>query len=90
MPNAVEDAREPSYTNNIQPTNNALNAVREAAQPLTGTNHDYDSLFELIADAHLVLLGEATHGTHDTKRLTAEKNFDSPSARRRVSSGLWA
>jgi len=54
--------------------------VREIAEPLSGLN-DYDRLLELIGDARFVLLGEATHGTHEfyseraaiTKRLIADK-----------------
>jgi erythromycin esterase-like protein len=45
--------------------------------------NDYHALLELTGDARLVLLGEATHGTHEfyreraqiTKRLLAEKGF---------------
>ena len=55
--------------------------VRDAAQPLTGSPGDYDELLEFMADAHVVLLGEASHGTHEfykaraeiTKRLILEK-----------------
>lgn len=44
---------------------------------------DYDELFESIGDARFVLIGEASHGTHQfyreraeiTKRLVAEKGF---------------
>ncbi len=61
----------------------ALTNVRQSAQALTGAREDYDPLIELIGDARYVLLGEATHGTHEfykaradiTKRLVAEKNF---------------
>src|SRR5438067_2835350 len=57
--------------------------VRELAQPLYRGLNDYDALLELIGDARIVLLGEASHGTHEfyferaliTKRLIAEKNF---------------
>jgi erythromycin esterase-like protein len=57
--------------------------VREIAQPLSGSANDYDGLLKLIGDARFVLLGEATHGTHEfyseraaiTKRLIAEKDF---------------
>src|SRR2546430_440044 len=57
--------------------------VREIAQLLSGNPDDHDKLLELIGDARLVLLGEATHGTHEfyferaaiTKRLIAEKGF---------------
>jgi len=61
-----------------------LDALRFAAHPLRGTKNDHDALFELIGDAHFVLLGEASHGTHEfyreraniTRRLIAEKAFD--------------
>ena len=51
--------------------------------PLTGAANDYDALLELIGDARLVLLGEASHGTHEfyrerariTRRLIEERGF---------------
>ena len=54
-----------------------------ASHPLTGGARDYDPLLERIGDAHFVLLGEASHGTHEfyreraeiTKRLIVEKGF---------------
>ena len=57
--------------------------VREIAQPLAGEACDYDPLLQLIGDARLVLLGEASHGTHEfyleraaiSRRLMAEKAF---------------
>src|SRR5947208_7253497 len=57
--------------------------VRELAQPLSGVAQDYDPLLELIGDARIVVLGEASHGTHEfyfgraqiTRRLIEEKNF---------------
>ena len=62
----------------------ARQAVRCQAEELTGTHEDYDSLLERIGDARLVLLGEASHGTHDfyrerariTQRLITERGFD--------------
>src|SRR5438132_9521891 len=59
------------------------NIIREAAHPVTMASEDYDPLIELIGDAHFVLIGEASHGTHEfyreraviTKRLIAEKGF---------------
>jgi len=61
-----------------------IEAVRTAAQPLQGAADDYDSLLEFIGDARFVLIGEASHGTHEfyreraqiTKRLIREKGFD--------------
>src|SRR5947199_10567939 len=59
-------------------------ALRESAHPLTASPADYDPLLELIGDARFVLLGEASHGTHEfyaeraeiTRRLIVEKGFD--------------
>ena len=58
-------------------------AIRKAAHPLTGSAADFDPLLELVGDARFVLLGEATHGTHEfyrarariTRRLVEEKGF---------------
>ena len=57
--------------------------VRDAAHPITGNADDYDLLLELIGDAQVVLLGEASHGTHEfyrerariTRRLIEEEGF---------------
>jgi erythromycin esterase-like protein len=59
-------------------------AIRDAARPLSGNVHDYDSLLAFVTNARLCLLGEATHGTHEfyreraeiTKRLIKEKGFN--------------
>jgi len=61
----------------------AIAAVRAAATRLEGTPRDFDRLLASIGDARYVLLGEASHGTHDfyrtraeiTKRLIREKGF---------------
>ena len=58
-------------------------AIAEKARPLAGAHTDFDALLDRIGDARFVLLGEATHGTHDfyrvraelTKRLIREKGF---------------
>ncbi len=58
--------------------------IREACEPLTGSLRDYDPLLNRVGDARFVLLGEATHGTHEfyreraqiTKRLIREKGFN--------------
>jgi erythromycin esterase-like protein len=57
--------------------------VRATAHRLTGAARDYDPLMDLIGDARFVLLGEASHGTHEfyhqraliTQRLIWEKGF---------------
>ena len=61
----------------------AAEVVRAAAVPLAGPEGSWDALLELVGDARFVLLGEATHGTHEfyraraeiTKRLILEKGF---------------
>jgi len=58
-------------------------AVRQAAHPISGTSSDYDALLDQIGNARFVLIGEASHGTHEfyqqraelTKRLIQEKGF---------------
>jgi erythromycin esterase-like protein len=42
--------------------------IRSAAHPLAGTPHDYDALLDLIGEARFVLIGEASHGTHEFYR----------------------
>src|SRR5688572_29202198 len=64
-------------------THNTLDTLRRAAYPLAGTSADFDPLLDLIGDRRLVLLGEASHGTHEfyraraeiTRRLIAERGF---------------
>ena len=36
--------------------------------PLSGNEEDYDNLLSLVGDCRLVLLGEASHGTHEFYR----------------------
>jgi len=60
-----------------------INAIRHSAHPLTGETTDFDPLLKIIGDSRFVLIGEASHGTHEfyrlraqiTKRLIAEKGF---------------
>ena len=59
-----------------------LNSVRAASRPLRDAA-DLDPLLQRIGDAHYVLLGEASHGTHEyyswraalSRRLILEKGF---------------
>lgn len=72
---------------NILADTRAVDAVRAAARPLHGprddTDADHEPLLALIGDAPLVLLGEASHGTHEfyrerariTRRLIEQKGF---------------
>jgi erythromycin esterase-like protein len=62
----------------------AVEAIRQALHPLTGSTTDLDPLLDWVGDARLVLLGEASHGTHEfystradiTLRLIREKGFN--------------
>jgi len=61
-----------------------LDALVHEAHVLTGDGRDYDPLLSLIGDARIVLLGEASHGTHEfyrervriTRRLITELGFN--------------
>lgn len=57
--------------------------LQNASWPLRDAADDYDALLEFIGDARFVLIGTATHGTHEfyrersriTRRLIREKGF---------------
>ncbi len=61
-----------------------LKAIVHAAHHLKGETTDFDPLLKMIGNSCLVLLGEATHGTHEfyriraqiTKRLIEEEGFN--------------
>ena len=58
-------------------------SVRRAAKPLGGGATEHDELLAFVGDARIVLLGEASHGTHEfyrerariTRRLIEDKGF---------------
>jgi erythromycin esterase-like protein/predicted phosphoribosyltransferase len=60
-----------------------LDVVRRRARRCSGSIDDYDAIVEAAGDADVVLIGEATHGTHEfyrdraviTKRLITERQF---------------
>jgi erythromycin esterase-like protein len=60
-----------------------IGPIAERAHKMTGAPADYDWLLERIGDKRLVLLGEASHGTHEfyreririSQRLIEEKGF---------------
>src|SRR5437868_15233302 len=62
--------------------------LRLKVHRVEGLEHDYDALMELIGEARVVLLGEASHGTREfyrerariTKRLITEKGFTAVAA----------
>ncbi len=72
-------------TSPVTPRSDAatIAAIRRDAHPLTGAADDHDALLDVVGDARIVLLGEASHGTHEfyrerariTKRLIEERGF---------------
>ena len=68
---------------NTMPDTVLIDLIKADAHPLIGDHNDYDALMSIVGDARLVLLGEASHGTHEfyrerariTERLIKEKNF---------------
>ena len=66
------------------PGRSPLDCIRREAIVLTGDATGFDAIVRKIGDARIVLLGEATHGTHEfyayraeiSKRLICEKGFD--------------
>jgi erythromycin esterase-like protein len=67
-----------------KPTLALANLISENSHSLTGASSDYDPLIQQIGEARFVLIGEASHGTHEfyreraqiTKRLIQEKGFN--------------
>jgi erythromycin esterase-like protein len=65
-----------------------INAIATTAHPMEGSLKDFDPILDLVGDAQLVLIGEASHGTHEfyrrraelTKRLILEKGFSAVTA----------
>jgi len=63
--------------------NHLVDAARRAAQRLTGKPDEYDALLDSVGEARFVLIGEASHGTHEfyrdraaiTQRLIERKGF---------------
>lgn len=67
----------------MNPSPRALTADIHGFVPLTGADGDYDQLLAAIGDRRIVLIGEASHGTHEfyrerariTRRLIDELGF---------------
>ncbi|MEX2031539.1 MAG: erythromycin esterase family protein, partial [Dehalococcoidia bacterium] len=61
-----------------------LRAITDEARPVTGEPRDYDGLLDLVGTKRFVLIGEASHGTHEfyrerariTRRLVDELGFN--------------
>ena len=65
-------------------TTDRADTTWQDAVPVVGVVGDYDDLLDAVGDRRVVLLGEASHGTHEfyrerariTKRLIQEKGFN--------------
>jgi erythromycin esterase-like protein len=51
---------------------NGAASVQAISTPLTGSPHDFDAVLAAAARARFVLIGEASHGTHEFYRIRAE------------------
>jgi erythromycin esterase-like protein/predicted phosphoribosyltransferase len=66
-----------------EPSSEITQLLKSVAFQLDGSPDDYDPLIDLVGDARFVLLGEASHGTHEfyreraaiTRRLIEELGF---------------
>lgn len=73
----------PPAARSIAPRTDPVDIIRRRARRLAGEPSDFDALLEGIGDARVVLIGEATHGTHEfyrvraliTRRLIEERGF---------------
>src|SRR5439155_9941393 len=64
----------------VRGTDSIMTDIRDTLRPID----DFDSILQLVGNAHFVLIGEASHGTHEfyatraaiTQRLISEKGFN--------------
>ena len=52
--------------------NSLVDLISEKAEALVGAADDFNSLVDLIGNARFVLIGEASHGTHEFYRIRAQ------------------
>ena len=72
-----------TFCRHFAPDSDASQVIRQHAIPFTGDTRELDSLLDLIGDSSFVLIGEASHGTHEfyktridlTRRLIDERGF---------------
>jgi erythromycin esterase-like protein len=52
--------------------NSPVDLINKKAETLIGTPDDFNSVLDLIGDGRFVLIGEASHGTHEFYRIRAQ------------------
>ena len=67
-----DDRAEPLFPFLRSMPKSVVDLVSEKAEALVGSPSDFDSLVDLIGDARFVLIGEASHGTHEFYRIRAQ------------------
>ena len=73
-----------TLSHRLAPDAHLSHLVRQHALPFSGDKRELDPLMDLIGDASFVLIGEASHGTHEfyktridlTTRLIEERQFN--------------
>lgn len=73
-----------TFARGLAPDSQLSQLVRHHAQPYTGEKRELDALMSLVGESPFVLIGEASHGTHEfyktridlTQRLIEEKGFN--------------
>ena len=76
------------HAGGTEPEHRPAAVIRADALPVQDGTPDDAALFDMVGDAHFVLLGEASHGTHEfyaararmTQRLIEEKGFTAVAA----------
>lgn len=61
-----------AWTMTVSLFRSVTHAIDLAAHPLVGAPDDFDPVMDRVGNARLVLIGEATHGTHEFYRIRAE------------------
>ena len=70
MPNVTPDTRR--LEGDLSDDAAVARIVGAEVQPLAGEPSDFDRLLDLVGNARFVLLGEASHGTHEFYRIRSE------------------
>jgi len=67
-----EASRPSSFTTRSSDSRHAIQVIQRRARPLHGGPDDFDALLARIGNARIVMIGEASHGTHEFYRVRSE------------------